>query len=393
MVRRSRLATDENGKLPRNICTRRSFLLKSCIGLVIILCFAANFALLSLTNNQTSQSVDVVASSPMKKQRLRMLMRQRKIHQKKLQSNTAVVKKRHNRGTNDSILIAVATSRKMLSSRVATITNTWAKPEALTPDITVLFFVGRYGASSSSNQQQELFKSGSRTDRTILAQQAGLNNFSSIIVMPDVEDDEYPPVCKIAAMFKYLDKFVIAQEKDPSQKGYTWIFKADDDTYVNTKGLRDFLQSRESTDEYQFWGERGFGRKEDEDNLQKAGLVKPYCMGGPGYIMSRSLLRETALSIDTCIDNARTSIYNQYIWHSDVMVGLCAYNKTGVGCYEASDYSSLRPFRQNYEGTQDFVDDGDLSNIVSMHPFKESKEMTRQHARFLNQSPSKKMRN
>ena len=66
------------------------------------------------------------------------------------------------------------------------------------------------------------------------------------------------------------------------------------------------MQKLEST------GERGFGRKEDEDSLQKAGLVKPYCTGGPGYIMSRSLLRETVRTIDTCIDNARTSIYKQY---------------------------------------------------------------------------------
>ena len=308
-----------------------------------------------------------------------------KISQKS--SAAAIVKKKPNLRTNDSILIAVATSRKMLSSRVVTIANTWAKPEALTPDITVLFFVGRYDASSS--YQQELFKSGSRADRTILAQQAGLNNFSSIIVMPDAEDDEYPPVYKNTAMLKYLDKFITVQEKDASQQGNTWVFKVDDDTYVNTKGLRDFLQSRESTDEFQIWGERGSGRKEDRDSIQKAGLVKPFCMGGPGYIMSRSLLRETVRTIETCIDNARTSIYKQYIWHSDLIISLCAYNKTGVGCYEASDYYSRRPFRHNYKGTQDFVDDGDLSNIVSMHPFKESAEMMRQHARFLNLSSSK----
>jgi hypothetical protein len=282
----------------------------------------------------------------------------------------------------EPILIAVVTSRRMLRSRVASIVKTWGHPDTLPSEVDILFFVG-----AMDDEESMPFDSGSTADRTLLAEQAGLERFSQIIVMSETHDDEYPPVYKNSAMMKHLERIVRATEKvRPSQKGpYKWIFRVDDDTYVNVDGLRTFVKSRGSPESLQIWGQPGFGRKKDKDAIQTAGLAKPYCMGGPGYIMSRAILREIALGIDDCVRSANsTSIRTrQHVWHSDVVIGMCAYKLTGVGCYEDEDYYLRRPFRQNYNtSNEDFVGDTDLAHVVSMHPFKESDSLMRQHQRY-----------
>jgi chondroitin sulfate synthase len=262
------------------------------------------------------------------------------------------------------ILIAVVTSRDMLESRVAAIASTWAQEGQVPDDIEIKFFVG------ASSDRDSVLVDGSLEDRAALAKYAGLLDRSAIVVMPEVVDDEYPPVYKNSAMIKHLERIAAAKDQE-NGNSYEWIYKVDDDTYVNIHALRQFVESK-SAKEFQFLGQKGTGKREDKEGLIKEGLVKPYCMGGPGYILSRSTLQETARGIDSCVEHAESSPMRHSLWHSDVVIGICVYRKMGIGCWDGDDYySQKQKFTHNFKGLENYVADADLVEAVSMHPFKE----------------------
>jgi hypothetical protein len=130
------------------------------------------------------------------------------------------------------ILIAVVTSRDMLESRVAAIASTWAQEGQVPDDIEIKFFVG------ASSDRDSVLVDGSLEDRAALAKYAGLLDRSAIVVMPEVVDDEYPPVYKSSAMIKHLEGIAAAKDQETHGHSYEWIFKVDDDTYVNISALR-----------------------------------------------------------------------------------------------------------------------------------------------------------
>ena len=277
-----------------------------------------------------------------------------------------------------SVMIAVITSRANIGTRVATIMKTWGKPDLVPDGITIKFFVGK-------DDQDDTVESGSEKDLENLARQAGIPDTSMIFVMTDVNDNEYPPVRKNSAMIRHLDEIVTAYENDETAPStYQWAYKVDDDAYVNLNGLLRFVTKRNPVG-YHVYGERGYGRKEDHDGLKKGGMKKPYCTGGPGYIFSRPTLKRTALGMDQCVKNADMSPYRDYLWHSDVVIGLCAEEQTGEGCWSDDDYSQKRVFRNNYDKDQDlFVPDEKLEWIIAMHPFKDEASMLFQHQRYVN---------
>jgi hypothetical protein len=276
------------------------------------------------------------------------------------------------------ILIAVETSRDMLESRVAAIASTWAQEGQVPDDIDIKFFVG------ASSDRDSILVNGSLEDSAALAKRAGLLDLSAIVVMPEVVDDEYPPVYKNSAMIKHLERIAAAKDQETEGNFYEWIYKVDDDTYVNIPALRQFVESK-SAKEFQFFGQRGTGSQEDRQGLIKGGLIKPYCMGGPGYILSRSTLQETARGIDACVEHAELSPMTDRLWHSDVVIGMCVYRKTGIGCWDGDDhYSQKQKFTHNFKGLENYIADADLVEAVSMHPFKEPGSMLLLHQRYAN---------
>lgn len=280
-----------------------------------------------------------------------------------------------------NVLIAVVTSRKNLKSRAATIMKTWAEPRLVPENIAIKFFVGTEAIGDSF--------SGTEADIENLAREAGIRDLSSMRVMTNVLDDEYPPVRKNSAMLKHLDDIVASYENDPTTPStFQWIFKVDDDAYVNLNGLLRFVKYRNPVG-YHVYGERGFGRKEDREGLEKGGMVKPYCTGGPGYILSRQTLKRVALGMEECVQSADVSPYRQYLWHSDVVIGFCIQKQTEAGCWSDDDYDKKRIFLHNHKGDDPFVPDKRLEWVVSVHPFKDPAVMERHHQRYLALNASK----
>ncbi|KAL3918114.1 MAG: hypothetical protein SGILL_004393, partial [Bacillariaceae sp.] len=216
-----------------------------------------------------------------------------------------------------------------------------------------------------------------------LAAMAGIKDHSTIVVMDGVVDDEYPPVRKNSAMIEKLNDIVEAFENDAAAPSkFQWVYKIDDDAYLNFDGMLSFIRTI-SSDGYNMYGERGTGREEDRDGLQKAGLVKPYCTGGPGYIMSRKTIKDTAAHFKECVHDADTSEYRQYLWHSDSVIGLCIYKHTGAGCWDEGDYYQNRIFRHNLKKEDPFLKKKELSLTIASHPFKDQESMTKQHMRYV----------
>lgn len=265
----------------------------------------------------------------------------------------------------EDVLLAVVTSRENLGTRVAAIRDSWGKISHIPANVQIRYFVGD-GTESKFD----------------LLRLADLEDADELVVMTEVEDNEYPPVKKNTNMLKRIQEIVLDMEAS-SAMDFKYIMKIDDDTYINFDGLLKFLAYRDPTETHQFWGERGMGYLQDREGLKKAGLKKPYCTGGPGYVLSRATFDDTVRGIDACVQEADISPYREYLWHSDVVIGMCVTKQTGIGCHEdLADYKKNRVFLNNYGGHEDFIKDGDLKNVVTMHPFKKEGQMTRQHGRF-----------
>ena len=131
------------------------------------------------------------------------------------------------------------------------------------------------------------------------------------------------------------------------------------------------------------YGERGIGRKEDQNGLKKGGLAKPYCTGGPGYIMSRQIVKDTAPRFQDCVREFDKSEYREFLWHSDSAIGICIYNSTGAGCWDDHDYEKHRIFRHNLKNEAVFPPSSALRETIASHPFKDHASMAKQHSRYL----------
>lgn len=136
-------------------------------------------------------------------------------------------------------------------------------------------------------------------------------------------DDTYPPQKKVYRMLKYMyDHFI---------NEFNWFMRADDDVYVRVGPLLQFLNKLDpSTDLY--IGQPGIGKIDDWERIQLY-PNEHYCMGGPGVILSRSLLIKLAPHLEECLDNVVVS------WNEDLEVGRCIMRRLGVQCtwnYEVS---------------------------------------------------------
>jgi hypothetical protein len=236
-----------------------------------------------------------------------------------------------------TLFVGVVTAKNYLPTRAKAIYESWGADAAK-----LMFF------SSSGSTSQEL----------------------PVVSLPDV-DDTYPPQKKVFRMLKYMHDHYIDE--------YEWFMRADDDVYVRVERLVQFLDKIDTSKPI-YLGQPGFGRPEDRKRLSlHDGEV--YCMGGPGVLMNRALLRKLAPWIEDCIAHTVVS------WNEDVEIGRCVSRRAGQQC--TWSYELERHFFNDY--TKKLFSDPNFMDLrqhkyatkaLTLHPVKEPKLMYALHVFF-----------
>ncbi|KAJ8398342.1 hypothetical protein AAFF_G00429120 [Aldrovandia affinis] len=181
-------------------------------------------------------------------------------------------------------------------------------------------------------------------------------------------DDSYPPQKKSFMMLKYMHDRYLEQ--------YEWFMRADDDVYVKGERLEAFLRSLNSSEPL-LLGQTGMGAR---DELGKLALEpgENFCMGGPGVIMSREVLRRMVPHVRQCLGE-------MYTTHEDVEVGRCVRRFAGVQCVWSYEMQQL--FYENYEpNKKGYIRDLHNSKIhraITLHPNKSPPHQYRLHSYVL----------
>ncbi|XP_016102856.1 chondroitin sulfate synthase 1 [Sinocyclocheilus grahami] len=234
------------------------------------------------------------------------------------------------------LFVGVMTAQKYLNSRAVAAYRTWAK----TIPGKVEFF------------------SSEGSDTTIPIPIVALQNV----------DDSYPPQKKSFMMLKYMHDHYLDQ--------FEWFMRADDDVYIKSEKLESFLRSLNSSEAF-FLGQTGMGAR---DELGKLALEpgENFCMGGPGVIMSREVLRRMVPHIRQCLQE-------MYTTHEDVEVGRCVRRFAGVQCVWSYEMQQL--FYENYEpNKKGYIRDLHNSKIhraITLHPNKNPPYQYRLHSYML----------
>uniref|UniRef100_A0A8C5M973 Hexosyltransferase n=1 Tax=Leptobrachium leishanense TaxID=445787 RepID=A0A8C5M973_9ANUR len=181
-------------------------------------------------------------------------------------------------------------------------------------------------------------------------------------------DDSYPPQKKSFMMLKYMHDHYLDQ--------YEWFMRADDDVYIKGERLESFLRSLNSSEPL-FLGQTGLGTTEEMGKL----ALEPgenFCMGGPGVIMSREVLRRMVPHIGECLRE-------MYTTHEDVEIGRCVRRFAGVQCVWSYEMQQL--FYENYEpNKKGYIRDLHNSKIhraITLHPNKNPPYQYRLHSYML----------
>lgn len=272
------------------------------------------------------------------------------------------------------VLIVVSTSRNHLF-RVRTILETWGN--ILPPHVHLHFFVGEV----SSQEDEEI-----DVDAQLAAHVGMYRSNQRFRVMKGITDQEYPPVYRHNRM---LQEAAATLQQMPT---IDFVFKVDDDTYVNVQELLKFLKYKDPS-KHHFWGEPAWGSPDDRSGIARAGLKKPYCNGGTGYIFSRTTLLAIAPKMQTCVEQADASPYRKYIFWDDVILGLCMQQEIGKGCgNDDVSYNALPlwklPFRPLVFDANREDRPETMLNSVSVHPLKKPEQMESLHYFISNSSRS-----
>ncbi|XP_067678266.1 chondroitin sulfate synthase 1-like [Haliotis asinina] len=223
------------------------------------------------------------------------------------------------------IFAGVMTSRKHLQTRADAIYKTWGKdfPGEL------VFFIGTG---------------------------EDLNTSLPVVVLTNVTDEAYPPQRKSFEMLRYMAKH--------HGNDFHWFLRLDDDVYVNTNLLKTFLTSVNSS-LHEYIGHPGIGARKEKGHLGLHGKT-PYCLGGPGVILSGPILRQVAPHLSNCLKNPATP-------HEDTELGRCVYKVTGLSCTGCKQLKYT--FFQNYKDASGAWAVKLLSHylhkIISFHPIKQ----------------------
>ncbi|XP_076822932.1 chondroitin sulfate synthase 3-like isoform X2 [Clavelina lepadiformis] len=219
------------------------------------------------------------------------------------------------------IFVGMMSMDKYLNSRVKAAVDTWMKRA----EITVAVFANNNGTLNSRNERVTILENG-----------------VPVIQLAGVTDYVYPPQKKSFAMLNYLYAEHI--------NDYDWFVRLDDDAFVNGEYLNLLLNSINSSKPF-YLGGVGFG-KHQEDYME---YDENYCMGGPGMVFSRGLLRKIGPKLSDCLLNLLTE-------HEDLELGRCVFKLGGVKC--ATNWQMRELFFQN------FYKGGYAPNIKHISPHK-----------------------
>ncbi|XP_066925648.1 chondroitin sulfate synthase 1-like [Clytia hemisphaerica] len=232
------------------------------------------------------------------------------------------------------LFAGVMTAEKFLDTRAKAVYETWGK---IMPG-KMMFF------ASSSSHRDDL----------------------PVVSLTGV-DDSYPPQRKSMMMLKYMhDNFI---------DDFEWFLRADDDVYIRTDKMEQFLRQLNSSDDL-YIGQAGVGIQKEKGKLG-LGLGDNFCMGGPGVIISASTLRKVVPYLEHCLQNLYTT-------HEDVEVGRCIKKFVGISCTWAFEMQSL--FYHNRTGAKAYTTNLDtkaVRNAVTLHPLKRPEFMYRLHTHFM----------
>ncbi|XP_061655519.1 chondroitin sulfate synthase 3 isoform X1 [Phyllopteryx taeniolatus] len=223
------------------------------------------------------------------------------------------------------LYVGVMTAKKYLASRAAAAHDTWAR---------------------SIPGKVEFFSSAGSDHVRLPAP-------IPVISLPGV-DDSYPPQKKSFMMLKYIHDHYLDK--------YQWFMRADDDVYIRGEKLELFLRSLNSSKPL-YLGQTGLGMAEELGRL----ALEPgenFCMGGPGMIFSREVLRRMTPHIGTCLRELYTT-------HEDVEVGRCVRRFGGTQCVWSYEMQQL--FYENYEHKKGFIEElhsSKIHNAITLHPNK-----------------------
>ncbi|CAD5112519.1 DgyrCDS1732 [Dimorphilus gyrociliatus] len=193
-----------------------------------------------------------------------------------------------------------------------------------------------------------------------------------VIRLQGVRDDEYPPRRKVFRMLEHWCSHFV--------DSYNWFIRADDDSYIKIDRLKTFLHSLDSEKKW-YIGQSGEGKQEKRG---KIGFPPGYfyCMGGPGMIFSRGLLKSICPHLNECQSLNVTE-------HEDIEVGRCVLEKAKVSC--TSSYEMMKLFYAHYsENNKSFKSkmEGATGKAVlkalTIHPLKDAMYSYRIHAFILN---------
>ncbi|XP_077479256.1 chondroitin sulfate synthase 3 [Stigmatopora argus] len=222
------------------------------------------------------------------------------------------------------LYVGVMTAKKYLATRAVAAFNTWAR---------------------SIPGKVEFFSSAGSDDV--------VPGPLPVISLPGV-DDSYPPQKKSFMMLKYIHDHYLDK--------YQWFMRADDDVYIRGEKLELFLRSLNSSKPL-YLGQTGLGMAEELGRL----ALEPgenFCMGGPGMIFSREVLRRMIPHIGTCLRELYTT-------HEDVEVGRCVRRFGGTQCVWSYEMQQL--FYENYEHKQGYIEElhnSKIHNAITLHPNK-----------------------
>jgi chondroitin sulfate synthase len=153
--------------------------------------------------------------------------------------------------------------------------------------------------------------------------------------------------------------------------------RADDDVYINTQKLEQFLRTINSS-KPQFIGQAGVGNKEEFGQLNLES-DENFCMGGPGVIMSRTTLKLFANNIHYCLKHL-------YSTHEDVEIGRCVRRSVGIPCTWSYEMQHL--FHHNSSAEigykEGLIRAKEVSRAITIHPIKSPQSMKKLHLYFKN---------
>ncbi|XP_068242080.1 chondroitin sulfate synthase 1 [Palaemon carinicauda] len=177
-------------------------------------------------------------------------------------------------------------------------------------------------------------------------------------------DDSYPPQKKSFMMLKYIAEHF--------GEHFEYFMRADDDVYVRSDKLENFLRSINSSKPL-FIGQAGKGNQDEFGHLSLKD-DENFCMGGPGVILSRSTLLKVAPHVRDCLKNLRST-------HEDVEIGRCVRKYAEVPCTWSYEMQSI--LYHNSSGSEAFtgsLKQREVHRAITLHPIKNHTHLFRLHS-------------